>query len=408
MNWFNFGRKAAKRETSTSTSESEKSVSTISHTENVYNLQQALQLDTAFHAMKLRADALALAKLSYERFIKAQGVWEEWSDGPHSEEWRRLNWLMQVKPNRWQNATQMWQLASFMRDGIGRAGIYLRRGTDGSIIELEPCTYQRIIMRGEETLTVSLVFSDLCIAARPEDVLCLSLNSNKDFLELGIVQLAQKALSRYATACKLQLSMVGKGNQKRFIVRQEKSSANYAGLNGLQDSEMDANVENMNRQYASGDDFIFDPSASQTTEISQSFQDVMTPTNEMRKIDIEAIGRYFGVPSPLMFASSNAVYKSTDDAYLMFNKLTMEPIYEALEDEASSKILVPEDYGHFRLHFKRHALCLDGHKTKAETYKILTDAGIMTRNEVRQELNLPLKPELDAAPQSQTPKNTEE
>lgn len=392
MGFFNFG-KQSKREKPTEAPSGEKSVSTGSRIVTVRGLAEAERVGAAYHAMRLRADALAVSKLSFERYNAAGRVWTKWAEGPHSGQWRRLNWLMQVKPNRWQNATQMWQLLSWLSDGLGNAGLYLRRGFDGGeVLEIEPCTFMSVYQTGTEVrYIVQPVFSGSSFETDPENVILFNqpVSVRSSIHSAALVDVARAALTRFATASGLVLSMAGKGNQKRFIVKQDTGNGGYSGMNGYNDDEVKKGVENMNEQYRTDADFIFDEFATQLTEISQSFQDVVSPTLLVRAQEIEEIGRCFGVPGPLMFAQTNSVYKSTDDAWKLFQNVTVEPRLMELEDEFDSKILTEAEYDMFRFHFERHALCLEGDKAKAETRKIYVDAGIMSADEVREELNLP-------------------
>ena len=392
MGFFNFG-KQSKREKPTEAPSEGKSVNTGSHIYAVRGLEEAERVGAAYHAMRLRADALAVSKLSFQRRNTAGRFWEEWNEGPHSGQWRRLNWMLQVRPNRWQNATQMWQLLSWMSDGLGNAAIYLRRmPSTGEILEMEPCTFSVVYgTPSDPRYIVQPVFSLTSFETEPRNVILLNqASATRNSLRVhSLVDVACQALTRYATASGLVLSMAGKGNQKRFIVKQDTGNGGYSGMNGYDDSEVKKGVEDMNEQYRSNADFIFDEFATQLTEISQSYQDVVSPTLLMRAQEIEEIGRCFGVPGPLMFAQTNSVYKSTDDAWKLFQNITVEPLLMSIEDEFACKVLSEDLYDVCRFHFERHAMCLEGDKAKAETRKIYVDAGIMSADEVREELNLP-------------------
>lgn len=391
MGFFNLF-KQSKRE-KPEDAHAEKSVTTSSRIVTVRGLAEAERIGACYHAMRLRADALAMSKLSFQRYSAVGRNWEELSSGPHSGQWRRLNWMLQVRPNRWQNATQMWQLLSWMSDGLGNAGLYLRRALDdGEVLEIEPCTVQSVLTNSSDVVySVSPVFSATNFETKPENVILFNqlYPTRNNMRAASLVEVAQKALTAYATASGLMLTMAGKGNQKRFIVKQDSGNGGYGGMNGFDDNEVKKSVEHMNEQYNTNADFIFDEFATQITEISQSFQDVVSPTLLMRTQEVEEIGRTFGVPGPLMFAQTNSVYKSTDDAYKLFQNITLEPRLMSLEDEFACKILTEKEYDAFRFHFERHAMCLEGDKAKAETYKIYVDAGIMTADEVREVINLP-------------------
>ena len=92
---------------------------------------------------------------------------------------------------------------------------------------------------------------------------------------------------------------------------------------------------------------------------------------------------------PLMFCNTNAVYKSADDAWHVFERLTLKPILKHVEQEFNCKVLNEFDIGKQRYAFSCEDLCLDSDKSKAETNNIYVAGGIMTPNEARARMGLP-------------------
>ena len=179
---------------------------------------------------------------------------------------------------------------------------------------------------------------------------------------------------------------MAKGGTFKAIVKQETSSSVLQGMDALDDAEVEANFDEINRQFREGNDFIYDPSAAQITQISQSFQDLQLPNTKDGCIG--DIARICGIPLPLMFLSTNAVYKSIDDAWHTFKELTMQPKWSALEQELNGKYLNFLDYDRFRFHVLSDEICLDSDKNRAERLSVLVNAGIITPNEARKCINL--------------------
>ena len=351
----------------------------------VNNGDRAMKVGAFYHALDLRATTAARATLKYERY--AGGKWQENDYGSN----RRLNWLLQVRPNELMTADQMWKLVFRMRDVEGCAGIYLDE-KGGEIERLvpvhltwDPVGFKYTIQSDEFTsLTGKTVNADKVVVLK-------GVVTPGWPLGRSLLHYAKETLSLAATAEGLCLDVMSKGGTFRAIVKQEQQISGLQGLSNLDDNEVKKNTDSISEQFAEGKDFIFDPSASNVTPITQSFQDLQVDLQ--RNKAIEDIARFTGVPLPLMFCATNAVYKSIDDAWHTFLELTIKPLLEEVEQELNAKLLTPGDHGSWRFRFDTGHLCLDSDKSKAETAQIYVASGVKTVNEVREELNLEAREE---------------
>ena len=346
----------------------------------VNNGDRAMKVGAFYHALDLRATTAARATLKYERY--AGGKWQENDYGSN----RRLNWLLQVRPNELMTADQMWKLAFRMRDVEGCAGIYLDE-KGGEIERMVP-----VHLTWDPTNFKYTIQSDEFISLTGKTVSADKVVVLKGVVTPGwplgrsLLHYAKETLSLAATAESLCLDVMSKGGTFRAIVKQEQQISGLQGLSNLDDNEVKKNTDSISEQFAEGKDFIFDPSASNVTPITQSFQDLQVDLQ--RNKAIEDIARFTGVPLPLMFCATNAVYKSIDDAWHTFLELTIKPLLEEVEQELNAKLLTPGEHGSWRFRFDTGHLCLDSDKSKAETAQIYVASGVKTVNEVREELNL--------------------
>ena len=346
----------------------------------VNNGDRAMKVGAFYHALDLRATTAARATLKYERYTG--GRWQENDYGSN----RRLNWLLQVRPNELMTADQMWKLAFRMRDVEGCAGIYIDE-KGGEIERLvpvhltwDPVGFKYTIQSDEFTsLTGKTVNADKVVVLK-------GVVTPGWPLGRSLLHYAKDTLSLAATAEGLCLDVMSKGGTFRAIVKQEQQISGLQGLSNLDDNEVKKNTDSISEQFAEGKDFIFDPSATNVTPITQSFQDLQVDLQ--RNKAIEDIARFTGVPLPLMFCATNAVYKSIDDAWHTFLELTIKPLLEEVEQELNAKLLTPGEHGSWRFRFDTGHLCLDSDKSKAETAQIYVASGVKTVNEVREELNL--------------------
>ena len=344
-----------------------------------------MEVAAFFHAIDLRATTAARATLRYERF--QNGKWKEFSFGSN----RHLNWLLQVRPNDIMTADQMWKLAFQTRDLEGCAGIYID-SSGGTVKRLIPVklTWNQV----NNTYTcISEEYSKAWNNVPADSVVVLKGVVRPGFpMGRSLLHYMQRTLSTSATGETLCLDVMSKGGTFKAIVKQETPVSGLSGLSNYDDSEVKSNTESINDQFAEGKDFIYDPSASDITPITQSFQDLQVDLQ--RNKAIEDIARFTKVPLPLMFCSTNAVYKNMDDAWHTFKELTIKPMLEEVEQELNSKLLNEADFGAFRFRFDTSSLCLDTDKGKAEVAQIYINTGVKTANEVREELGLsPLETE---------------
>lgn len=351
----------------------------------VNNGDRAMKVGAFYHALDLRATTAARATLKYERYTG--GKWQENDYGSN----RRLNWLLQVRPNELMTADQMWKLAFRMRDVEGCAGIYIDE-KEGEIERLVPVhlTWDPVGFKYTIQSDEFVSLSGKTVSADKVVVLKGVVTPGWP-LGRSLLHYAKETLSLAATAEGLCLDVMSKGGTFRAIVKQEQQISGLQGLSNLDDNEVKKNTDSISEQFAEGKDFIFDPSASNVTPITQSFQDLQVDLQ--RNKAIEDIARFTGVPLPLMFCATNAVYKSIDDAWHTFLELTIKPLLEEVEQELNAKLLTPGDHGSWRFRFDTGHLCLDSDKSKAETASIYVSSGVKTVNEVREELNLEAREE---------------
>lgn len=380
-----------KREASSSGSNSQKKEtggsSVPSRRVYINDAGKALEVAAFNHAVNLRSTTAARAVLWFERKTPA-GTWEPFVRG--SEEYRHLNWLLNVRPNDRMTALQAWKRVYELRDLEGSAGLLLVR-TDGGRID--------------SIIPVSLTWNTLnnTYAAR-SDEFCKSWSnvSSMDVIVIrgrycpgyvngrSMADMMRRTLSLAATAEAMCLDVVSKGGTFKAIIKQEESLTGLQGLASLNDEEMQRHTNTLSEQMADGKDFLYDSSAASITPITQSFQDLQIDLQRAKTI--EDIARFMDVPLPLMYCSTNAVYKSIDDAWHTFKQLTIDPMLEDVRQELTAKLLTEAEGDRFRFRFDTTFLCLDSDANKATTARNKVDGGIVTVNEARRDLGLPPVP----------------
>lgn len=326
--------------------------------------QDMMKISAVNRAVSLRATAFATAKCSYERY--KDGEWEEFTKG--SDEFRHLNWLLKFRPNKRQNAKQAFEQLRVYADMYGQAALYVVK-SGGRVEELIPMVATSTDVAGEfYQVTNKQLNITLCNVPAKDLLIIRGITTDGSPNGVSLFDLAEDDAVLSGTIDKLAKEVYDRGGTFRAIIKQESNVGGLAGLDGFADEQMEQTAGSLQDQFNQGAQFAYDPSAGAITPITQSFQDLQLDLQRSKMV--ESIARHFGVPLPLMMSSTNAVYKSVDDAWMSFEKLTIEPMLQELEEEMNSKLLNEFDMGKFRFHFERHSLCMQSEKEKAETEKI--------------------------------------
>lgn len=341
----------------------------------------ALGLSAVLHAIDLRATTAARSKLEYQRW--AGDKWVQFVQG--STQARLNNYLFQVRPNMMQNAQQMWRMLYLTCDIYGRAALYLERDMMGNLAAVWPCRCSHLLTTNEYSLTNS-VTGDTLVTSAENCVVIKSIATPTRREGVSLLLYAVRTLSLGATAEQFALDTMAKGGTFKGILKQESAMVGMQGWDNISDDEAKKVASSIQDQWDNGADIATDPSAGNLQQVSQSFQDLQVPMIMDRTT--EAVARLFNVPLPLMFTSTNAVYKSMDDAWHTFEALAIRPMLEEVEQELNGKLLNEYDFGKIQYKFNSEGVCLDSDKSKAETDKIYVDAGIKTVDEVRAKLGL--------------------
>lgn len=346
-----------------------------SHTVSV-GLSNADTIAAFSRAIDLRAKTLAQAQIEFQAY--QGGTWRKYMYGGSQS----LNYTLHCRPNSYQNAQEMWEMASRICDlsHNGMCAIYAPGMSEGQVLGLYPCFASWNQMTNEYTVSNE----HLNIFGRTVDadeVIILRNGYGK-----SMVSVLRRQLELDATADEFSKNTFAKGGTFKAIVKQEVTSSALSGIDALDDEEVERNFDDINRQFREGNDFIYDPSASQLFQIQQSYQDLQVNMSHDRVT--HCVAMVTGVPQPLLFQNTNAVYKNTDDAYHVFVGLTCKPRWNSICQELNAKYLGESYYELRRFSAETKHLCLDSDKSKADTMSVLVNAGIMTPNEARRDYNL--------------------
>ena len=110
---------------------------------------------------------------------------------------------------------------------------------------------------------------------------------------------------------------------------------------------------------------------------------------EARKLSAQDIARVFNVPPALIGLDGNLTYSNTEQAGIFFAKHTILPIARRIEQEVACKLLTPAQRRRYFMRFNIDDLMRGDMKTRAEYYNTMLQAGVLTPNEVRAQMQMP-------------------
>ena len=317
--------------------------------------------------------------------INAEGgnyVEDRWGLG------RKLNWLLQVRPNPLQTASELQEQIEFRKIYFGNAFVYIERNEYGDPLYLWLCTgggYNPL------TDTYSLTYNGIMgprimVDTPSRNVLHFKNVFLTEDMYMGIpmIWVAMKALSISATANDQALTDMAKGGRYKMLV-QEKDSSPTGTRGRANQQELKRITKELGEDMYSGD-AIFLNNVADAKVISQTSQQLQIL--ESRGFEVSEIARILGIPRIMMMEEQGSNYKMPEHATQEFLLRTIQPRIRKHEDEMNSKLLTVEDFGKRRIHVCELPLRRLDAKGQAEIDKLHLESG-WTTNQILSQYDLP-------------------
>lgn len=111
---------------------------------------------------------------------------------------------------------------------------------------------------------------------------------------------------------------------------------------------------------------------------------------EARNYNTLQVCQLFGVPASFLELTGSISYNSLEMDTMRFLVFTLQPILQSLEEQFEAKLFLPSERGHYDVTFDTTNLLRTDSTTQASYFATLIQNGIMTVNEARKRLNLPV------------------
>jgi HK97 family phage portal protein len=353
---------------------------------------KSLMVPAWYRGVSLIMQTMGQMVTQFQRINKAGGNFIEDRYGIY----RRLNYLLQVRPNPLMTASQLQEQIEYRKIYYGNALVYIERDQYGDVSALWLCTgggYNPLA--DTYSLTYNGVGGAVLMDAVPaRNVLHFKNVFLTDGYYWGIptLEFAYKSLQIAATADNQTLQDVAKGGRHKVML-QEAQAPQGGGTRGRQSpSELRKTAKTFGEDWAAGDVVLLDNTMTPTL-ISQTSQQLQLL--EQRGFQVSDLARVLGVPRIMMMEDAGSSYKMPEHATQEFMLRTIQPRIREWEDELNAKLLTPDDFGTRRIHVCELALKRLDAKGQAEVDKLRLETGASTVNEIRTQYDRPAVPDGD-------------
>jgi HK97 family phage portal protein len=332
---------------------------------------KSLMVPAWFRGVSLRMQTMGQVQIQYQK-INAEGgnfIEDRYSLG------RKLNYLLQVRPNPMMTASQLQEQIEYRKIYYGNAYVFIERTEYGDVKALWLATgggYNPIM----DTYTITYNGVDgphIDIKVPAKDVLHFKnvFLTGDYYMGLPTLTFAYKALQIAATADDQALQDVAKGGKHKILLKEEKGPT--IGTRGRSNpDELRKTAKRFEGDWQSNDVVLLD-NVMDPTIISQTAQQLQLLEN--RGFQVSDIARILGIPRIMMMEDAGSSYKMPEHATQEFLLRTIQPIIREWEDELNSKLLTSEDFGKRRIHVCELPLRRLDAKGQAEIDKMHLETG---------------------------------
>ena len=347
---------------------------------------KSLMVPAWYRGVSLIMQTMGQMVTQYQRINREGGnfIEDRWGQN------RKLNYLLQVRPNPMMTASQLQEQIEYRKIYYGNALVYIERNEYWDIKALWLCTgggYNPLA--STYNLNYNSEHGWVHLDAVPaSDVLHFKNVFMTEDYYWGIPTLdfAMQSLKIAATADEQALQDVAKGGRHKILL-QEQQAPQGGGTRGRQNpAELRKTAKRFGEDWQMGDVVILD-NVMNPQIVSQTARDL--ELLESRGFQVSDLARILGIPRIMMMEDAGSSYKMPEHATQEFMLRTIQPRIREWEDEMNAKLLTVEDFGQRRIHVCELALKRLDAKGQAEVDKLQLETGASTINEIRAKYDKP-------------------
>lgn len=343
-----------------------------------YSGNTALCVATVFRCVKLLSESVAALPVQVMR--RKGGIFVDDIDS-------RLSFLMNVQPDEYMSAFDMW--AQAVQQVLLEGNAYIVPEYSSATMD-----FHRLVLCAKGTVALDTVggiyhvndyVNGISGEFREDEIIHLKGMTLADQrIGLSVLDFARLTMDIARVGDSETYDRFKNGGNVRGLVGNDTS---VRGFGEYQDKELAKTAEDLDSQFHHGKHIVSLPGQVDFKQLSLSSTDLQFL--ESRKFTVREICRFFGVPPSFVFDDTSNNYKSAEMANVAFLSNTLEPLLRSIESELQRKLFLPSQYGRKRVRFDRRGLyaCDLDSRVKYQTATIA--AGLYTVNEWRAEENKP-------------------
>ena len=346
--------------------------------------QKALTVSAVYRAIELRAKAMGVMPVQYQKKDEAGGNFVPWMQGIG----KRINYLLQEEPNPIMSATSLWEQVTINQLQLGNGFVYIERDVFGAPLHLwlAVCGGYNI-MNGMYNIAY---LSDSGIIEKIEvprkDVLHFpnTYRYQNGFWGIPTIQYAVETLSLIKTERQQALESAAKGGRVKLLISEEKPETTPGTLAfGMFNKEQTQKyAQEINNQ-------IYEQDVVALRGL-QRVDNISMTSAEMQALEhinagYDDIARFYATPRPLLMLDTNSHYNDYSNATMEYISRTLLPEKVEREKEIARKLIGLEGYGSRRIHVCEEPLLAMDFERRAKVDQLNLQTGAKTVNEIRAE-----------------------
>lgn len=348
----------------------------------------ALKIAAVYRAVNLISNAIGVLPMHYKRYNAALRYFKDDYDTIAGS---RINYLLSVRPNSRLTAFQFWKQTVCQVLLYGNAYIYPRLNIYGEPVEFILCTAGSVSYNAySNTYTVFDAYNGLSGEYRSDEMLHIRNMNLNGYEGVSTITYAANVLGIAATGDDETLRRFATGGRFKAILS---NAINAVGFGRYQDNQLKGQAKDLTDTLETGQDIMALAGDVKVTPFSMTSADMQFL--DSRKFTIREIARFFNIPAAKLMDDSNTVYGTAEAANQALYSEALQPIIEDIEDEFRSKLLGESRYQNYKFCFDISSLFVMDRKSQAEWNKSRLEAGLVSVNDLRREMDTPPVPDGD-------------
>lgn len=353
--------------------------SAIVSTSSTPGIDSAMQLDTVWACVDLRARTVATLPLF--TYTQSAGRRDLARD-------TRLYSLLHDSPNSRMTTAEFWRAMLMWLDLRGNAYARLDRDERGEVLAMWPMPADQVAVEVQADGSLLYLYAlDGGVMALAEDSVLHLRGIGNGTIGMDKLAFARAGLSESIAQISSAAQVWGSSGKPTGVLmidkvlRQDQRDALLTRFAGMA-------TGNAARLYLLEADMKY-----QSISITPEQQQLL----ESRKFSVEQLCRWFDTPPVLVHHSNVTTWGSGIEQIVEgWHRLTVRPLLVQIEQAITRRVMTPAQRARYSVEFSLDALLRGSPEARSRIYASNVQNGIMTRNECRQLENLPP----DTAPQA--------